>query len=467
MENTIFVQIASYRDPELIPTLKDITNNAAYSENLNIVVNWQHGEDEGIEDFLNNEFDILEYEDYTFIDVDEKQKSFNVINLSYNDANIKLIDVDYTETKGTCWARNLIQQFYNGEKYTLQLDSHHRFVEAWDVKVIDMLESVRTEDTPKPVLTGYIPSYDPENDPEGRVQIPWQTNFDRFIPEGAVFFIPSEMKNWENRDKPQRARFYSGHFCFSDGSFAEDVQHNPRYFFHGEEISIAARAFTHGYDLFTPQRIIAWHEYTRKNRTKVWDNLTTQEVKKGNIEKDWVQRNNECHKLNRILFGMDGEDPSQVDFGRYGFGHKRTLREYEEYAGISFKYRGVQQPTLDQKEPPVNLPYSNEEEWKNSFARSNDIRICVHKNEFPKAFEDDKVLDDIDFCFVGAHDEAGNELHRKDLTGQQFKNYVNSNNGFIDYRFIFLSSVAPSSYTVWPHSKSRGWLDKVVKSANE
>jgi hypothetical protein len=241
----------------------------------------------------------------------------------------------------------------------------------------------------------------------------------------------------------------------------EDVQHDPSYYFHGEEISIAVRAFTHGYDLYTPHKTVTWHEYTRKHRKKQWDDHDTKAKNSGKIDKDWVERNQECHELNKILFGMDGRDPKSHNFGKYGFGTKRTLREYEEYAGISFEHRGVQQATINQLEPPVNYPYETEEEWKNSFARSNDIRICVHKGEFPQAFVKDKLIDDIDFAFVGAHDGEGNELHRKDLTGKEFVKYMKSD--WIDYRFIFLSAVEPKSYTVWPHSKSKGWLDCVKK----
>ena len=101
------------------------------------------------------------------------------------------------------------------------------------------------------------------------------------------------------------------------------------------------------------------------------------------------------HKRNRILFGMDGEDPAQIDFGKYGFGNKRTVREYEEYAGISFKYRGVQQKTLDKEYPPNNYPYETEEEWKDSFCRSNDVRILFHRNEIGE------LKDDYDFFSFG------------------------------------------------------------------
>jgi len=462
MKETIFVQIASYRDPELIPTLIDITKQADRPENLKIVVCWQHGEEQATEDFLDAGIEITEVLTYHHAEVDGTVTDFHVLRTELRGAVIDFIDVDYTLARGACWARHMIQQHYVDEIYTLQLDSHHRFVEGWDTILINMLNQCKKH-SKKPVLTGYIPSYNPEKDPEGRVQVPWQTNFDRFIPESPVFFIPSEMKDWKEKKEPIRARFYSGHFAFADGSFAVDVQHDPEYFFHGEEISIAARAFTHGYDLYTPHKIVAWHEYTRKGRTKVWDDHTTDMKKTGVIEKDWVERNELCHKRNKILFGMDGENPNQIDFGKYGFGAERTVREYEEYAGISFEYRGVQQATLDQTEPPVNYPYETEEEWKNSFARSNDIRICVHKNEFPKCFEDGKLIDDIDFCYVGAHDSGEVEIQRKDLSSNEFKRHINSDNGWIDYRFIFVSTRIPKSYTLWPHSKSRGWLGKVKK----
>lgn len=451
-ENTIFVQIASYRDPQLIPTLNDMITNAQYPENLHICVCWQHGEDEPIDIFLDN--------DFTPTGFDKRDENFYTrIMLEKEGAKVSLLDVDYNDTQGACWARYQIQTFYNKEKYTMQLDSHHRFVENWDALVVDMLESLRDE-SEKPLLTAYIPSFDPDNDPEKRVQEPWKMDFDRFIPEGAVFFLPSTIDEWRELDKPMKARFFSAHFAFADGSFAEEVPHDPEYFFHGEEISIAVRAFTHGYDLYHPHRVIAWHEYTRKGRVKVWDDHTTPKKIEGKIKLDWVERNDLCHRRNRILFGMDGEDPSQIDFGKFGFGDKRTVREYEEYAGISFTYRGVQQRTLDRLPPPNNVEYETEEEWRESFARSNDVHVCLHKSEFGE------LLDDYDFFYVGTHDEEGSEIYRKDLDKGKIYEYLNSDNGFIDYRLIFLSSKRPATFTVWPHSESKGWLEKITKPLN-
>ena len=38
----IFVSIASYRDPELLSTLRDLINKAKYPENLVFSIAWQH-----------------------------------------------------------------------------------------------------------------------------------------------------------------------------------------------------------------------------------------------------------------------------------------------------------------------------------------------------------------------------------------------------------------------------------------
>lgn len=451
--NTIFVQIASYRDPQLIPTLVDMLKHAAHPENLHIGICWQHGDDEPVDIFLDAGFSIDSVTDGDVVD------TLPILHITHpSGAKITAIDVHFHKTKGACWARNQIQQLYSKEKYTMQLDSHHRFVENWDTVVIDMLEGLRAK-SPKPLLTAYIPSFDPDNDPAARVQQPWKMDFDRFIPEGAVFFIPSTIDGWENIHEPVPARFFSAHFAFADGIFAEEVQHDPEYFFHGEEISIAVRAYTHGYDLYHPHRLIAWHEYTRKGRTKVWDDHTTAQRNKGRVELDWVQRNDLCHKRNRILFGMDGEDPAQIDFGKYGFGTERTVLQYEQYAGISFKYRGVQQRTIDRLDPPGEFVYENEEQWKATFVGSHDIRILVHRNELH--FDGGVLPEDMDFWYVGSADDAGSEIFRKDAQAHEIKQYIQ--NEWIDFRLIWKGNQPATKYVVWPHSTSLGWGPKIEK----
>ncbi len=412
----IFIQIASYRDPQLLPTVEDCIVNAKNPENLVFCIAHQFSDDD------------------TFSKDIDKYRS---------DSRFNIIDIPHNETKGACWARNLIQQNYNKEDYTLQIDSHHRFIENWDIECIDMIKNLQNKGHKKPLLTSYISSFDPDNDPEGRTMVPWWMTFDRFIPEGAIFFLPATIPGWEDMTEPIPSRFYSAHFAFTLGQFAEEVQHDPQMYFHGEEISIAVRAYTHGYDLFHPHKIVAWHEYTRKNRSKHWDD-----------DPDWGNKNTASHARNRALFGMDGDcSPCMRDsLGSYWFGTERTLEDYERYAGISFKKRSVQQYTLDNKFAP-NPTIEDPIEYENSFSRI--FKHCIDINS-------DLVKEnDYDFWVIAFENDKGETIFREDLNEDQIKNITNTTDQFYKIWKEFQCIEQPVKCIVWPHSKSKEWLERI------
>lgn len=115
-EETIFIQIASYRDPELVKTLEDCIENANKPENLRFGIcrQFKPGDD----------FDVLP-------------------EWMQQDSRFRVVDVDWKEARGVCWARNIVQNEYQGETYTLQLDSHHRFVPGWDTLCVDMIQQLQ------------------------------------------------------------------------------------------------------------------------------------------------------------------------------------------------------------------------------------------------------------------------------------------------------------------------------------
>ena len=410
----IFVQIASYRDPELENTIKSMIENAKKPKNLVIGVCRQYHPEDG----------------------------FDTLNDYRKDKRFRILDVLYTESKGVCWARNQVQQLYGGEEYTMQIDSHMRFEKNWDDEFIKMIKQLQKKGFPKPLLTGYVSSFNPENDPEERVKDPWRMVFDRFIPEGAVFFLPETIPGWETLKEPVPARFYSAHFAFSLGKFSEEVQHDPEFYFHGEEISIAARAYTHGYDLFHPHKTLVWHEYTRKGRTKQWDD-----------DSDWGNKNNISHKKNRQLFGMDGEVP-EYDFGVYGFGTERTLKEYEIYSGLRFSKRAVQQYTLDKNYPPNPTIYQTDEEWENSFASIFKHCIDIGYESVPE--------EDYEYWVVAFHDENDETIYRLDADVHEINRMKNDPDGYCKVWREFQTSHKPQYWVVWPYSTSKGWCDRIT-----
>lgn len=413
-KDSIFIQIASYRDPQLIPTIKDALANAGNPDNLVFGIARQYNPDD------------------KFDNIDEYR----------NDNRFRILDIPYKESRGVCWARNQVQQLYQDEKYTLQIDSHMRFEKNWDTEFIKMITDLQSQGYKKPLLTGYVSSFDPDNDPAARVREPWRMVFDRFIPEGAVFFLPETIPDWKNLSGPVTARFYSAHFCFTLGEFSREVQHNPDYYFHGEEISIAVRAYTHGYDLFHPHKVLIWHEYTRKGRTKQWDD-----------DPKWGDKNNKSHLTNRKLFGMDGEKQEGHD-GPYGFGKERTLRDYEKYAGLLFSKRSIQQPTIDKQYPPNPDIYKSEEEWLNSFSRIFKHCIDIQYSQVPE--------NDYDFWVVAFHDDKDNTLFRKDADPTEIQIMKNDPDNYCKVWRDFPTTVEPKYWVVWPHSISKGWCERIT-----
>jgi hypothetical protein len=308
--------------------------------------------------------------------------------------------------------------------------------------MIKMIKQLQKKGHEKPLLTGYVSSFDPDNDPQGRMQEPWRMVFDRFIPEGAVFFLPETIPNWQSLTEPVTSRFYSAHYCFTLGQFSKEVQHNPEYYFHGEEISIAARAYTWGYDLFHPHKVLIWHEYTRKGRTKQWDD-----------DKEWGSKNSHSHFTNRKLFGMDGETQEGHD-GPYGFGTVRTLRDYEKYSGLLFEKRAVQQYTLDKNYPPNPYNFESEEEWKKNFAQVFKHCIDIGFSQVPEK--------DYDFWVVAFHGENDETLFRKDADKDEINRMMNDPDGYCKVWREFQTEHKPKYWVVWPHSISKDWCDRIT-----
>ncbi len=410
--NKIFIQIASYRDNQLRPTIKDCIEKAKYPENLVFCIAWQHS--------VEDEWDTLD--EYV------------------NDPRFIIIDIDYQQAKGVCWARNLIQHRYKDEEYTLQLDSHHRFIQNWDDECITMFKQLKDKGYAKPLITSYLPSFDPDNDPAERHNEPWMLTFDRFTPQGVIFFMPANINNYKELTEPIACRFYSAHFCFTMGIFCKEVRHDPDFYFHGEEISIAVRAYTWGYDLFSPHKVIAWHEYTRRYRKKHWDD-----------HNDWNIKDKGAYNILKRLVGTDGVEKQNLK--GYGLGQVRTLEAYERYAGIQFKNRGTQQYTLDHKLPP-NPQIDDPIEYEKSFVQVYKHCIDIHKTCFP--------YDDYKFIAVIFENATGGTLNREDIQGSEYGKLLDEHDNFYKiWRTFTYVGEKPYKYIVWPFSEKHGWCDRI------
>jgi hypothetical protein len=329
-------------------------------------------------------------------------------------------------------------KLWDGEDFFLQLDSHHRFAQDWDALLLSLAEG---SGAAKPLLTTYGAPFDPRSAAPENGE-PMQMDFDHFTADGIPMFRPRAIPDWRELQRPIRARFVSAHFLFAPGSFVEEVPYDPDLYFHGEEITMAIRAFTHGYTLLHPHQHVLWHEYTREYRTKHWDD----HVQAQGIELEWHARDATSRaKVCQFLTAPFA--------GPFGCGTERSFADYEAYAGLCFTHRVAQDATLQGLEPPNPAVAPN---WA-AQVRDWHVSIVLDRKALPPA-----ALLSSQFWYVGVHDAADVELYRQDAHSDELAGLLTGDSAAIVIERAFRSAQQPARWTVWPFSLDEGWLEKSV-----
>ncbi|MGE9551480.1 GlcNAc-transferase family protein [Erwinia amylovora] len=351
---SIFVSIASYRDPELVPTLLDMIHRAKRPERLHIAVCWQHDDKTSDEIFISAGMSIT---------AEYQHNGYSCFMLSYQDAEISVLNVDFYESQGACWARSMSETFFTEEDFFLQIDSHCRFIENWDEEMVEMLLSLQ-ETSDKPVLSTYPPPYQPDDNSE-RSKLINRLIFREFDKDGIVMLSSTQIPG----PLSVRNSYIAGGFIFTLGSFVREVPSDPQIFFAGEEISTAARAFTNGYDVYAPGKVLLWHFYIRKNHSKVWTDHNNKAKESGKIEKTWWQRDKISKDRIRLLFQAT-EDYSAL--GNFKPGNVRTLADFSDSIGVDFHHALVHPDVIS----PGCISYFSKEMSQSSSWRDTFVRPC-------------------------------------------------------------------------------------------
>jgi len=399
-KDKIFIQIASYRDPELLSTINHCLSRSKYPENLVFSIAWQHS--------IEDEWDNLD--------------QFK------NDNRFKITDIDYKESKGACWARNITQKDWDGEKFSLQLDSHMRFIENWDETIINIWESLNDD---KAIITGYPPNFTPGSPESDWYKVPQICNvykFDHNYPLNR----PANMNGWEEKTVPPRGIHISAGFIFGPGEINNTVPYDPEFYFAGEETALAIRYYTHGYNIYNSHRVIVYHFYQRLGNTKHWDD-----------DKNWSTYNKIAHDRLDCLLGRN----QNYDLGIYGLGTQRTLNEYTEYSGVDFVKRLVHKDTEKGIEPPCS---NSEEGWDNEKVMFN--------QELSWDFEKIEKVENIRFWAMIVMDQYGVAIHREDIVYEENKDIIEGRITSKNFKFERSKNrQVPTQLLIWPYSNDFEW----------
>ncbi len=301
--DTIFVSVASYRDRRCSTTLFELFAHAKRPSRVNVGVVQQN--DESDED--------------CFAEYCRRAGSY------CRPSNVRIMTIPASESRGVMVVRHYASSLYEGEEYFLQLDAHNKVTQNWDVLLIDDLKKVKNE---RAVLSHHPPATD---------------SFAGWTPRSAINICKYE---WDGNGLPRFSAnvvtapasgpfpgvFIGAGMVFARAELLVDCpfdSHLP-FLFSGEELLLAACAFSHGWDLYNPSVTPMFHYY------------------KGGAtgDKSINPVNDVVHakSLKRLKYalGVSGtfDDLSsgefREDFDVYAMGSARRLDQYYKYAGIDW-----------------------------------------------------------------------------------------------------------------------------------
>ena len=304
---SIFISIASYQDPLLVSTIFSAYENA---ENKN---------------------------DLIFSICDQSDNTIDINGVTFSD-QIHYDHVNPLFSKGPCWARHRAQSFFNEEDFFLQVDSHTQFAPEWDSIFIKQLEKISAnqeidEYFKKPIITSYPRSFKVLDFEKGLFELNTGDKHTQVITyrKDSLFLKGSFSRQigipTKHTDITHAILLAAG-CIFTKGAFVKEIPYDPNYYFYGEELSLAMRAFTNGYSFFHIPDVPLFHLYTDTSdipRKLHWD---PEDDQKRAVK--WTELDKKS--LNRLddLFADKVEEPLSL-------GKERSLEDYALISGIDLK----------------------------------------------------------------------------------------------------------------------------------
>lgn len=318
----IFISIAAFHEPLLAQTIADACHKAERPDELVFGVVDQHPHNRRAE-----------------------------LQALYPNLKLRYVHVHPVDARGVCWARALCFSMYRGEAFVLQIDSHMIFELAWDGRLQQQIRTL-SRLSAKPLVTNYPWGFEmrgrtPVVDPHRTLGV---TLFLKPHPDTALSdhcatlrFVADQIKT----DQPVRACHIAAGFFFTLGQFVDEVPYDPQLYFHGEEQSLALRAYTRGWDLFHMEEIPLYHLY-----------------KRGGNENEGLHWHSRWSDLRDISYAEATRHADERlmdlvyerrDLGVYGLGQQRSLDDYARDFGIDYRKRHLgARPDLEhQGERPI------------------------------------------------------------------------------------------------------------------
>lgn len=283
----IFLSIASYRDPDLINTVRSAYDNAADPDNI-------------------------------FFSVFSQAENFEHPDLSFV-SQIRYQKAHWSESLGACWAREIANRNLVGD-YFLQIDSHSRFVKGWDTKLITAYKKAQDHWGERIWFTNYPDPFELDENNNAVLQPLQKFHKLRATWHGESRMVMAEWDDVLDTDNGDEQYFMSANCMFAETQLATEIPYDGKLYFTGEEPSLGLRAYTRGMKLISPTIKFMYTNFNRPNskRRLHWED-----------HPQWHQINKQSYeRLSKIMTG-------DLSLGVYGVGSLELFEQYQKFTGIN------------------------------------------------------------------------------------------------------------------------------------
>lgn len=306
MSDRIFISVASYCDPLLLPTLRTALQQARHPERL------------------------------VFGVVEQQLPELRIAPDPAWAHQLRRIQLHPLEARGPCWARSLAMSLWQGESWFLQIDSHTWFEPGWDEHLLDWSARCALSN-PRHIITCYPNPFD-WVDGEAHPRTVSDKVLAHVVKQDQSFSTDHPVLYFEsvpvNTDHAVLGMHLGAGCLFAPGEIIQALPYDPYLYFHGEEQAYALRAWTRGWDIFHVPGVRMYHLYTDPQaapRPLHWsDELDQQRVTRSAALDLAAQQ-----RLRSLLW--EGND-----LGVYGLGTVRSLENYAEFSGIDYARRQIE-----------------------------------------------------------------------------------------------------------------------------
>jgi [Skp1-protein]-hydroxyproline N-acetylglucosaminyltransferase len=352
-QRTIFVSIISYRNARCRDTVDNIFARAAHPERIRVGV-----------------VDQIDSSDISCdVPAETCERNPNQALCRYRN-QIDVYEIESNLAVGPIFARHISQRLYRGEWYYLQIDADVTFVKRWDVDIVDQFERAGND---MAVITTYLLDV---TDTHYNAETGLAAHQSRYLVCDAGFTGIGQQRRLRHEktdqpernshigDSPQLQPFWAAEFSFSRGHFVLTTPYDAHLAMierEDEEISMAIRGFSNGYDYYAPM-----HNVCFNGQASAAADALTQQSQGEHGEENVFAAKQEVHSFKehadkykgkyaasimRLLalvdMGADGEEWDRTEEEKYGTGRVRLTSKMFTCFGIHVESKITERKLCD------------------------------------------------------------------------------------------------------------------------